>query len=153
PVSLTPATRELLVVPNLLRLYVTLVAKGRVVSPSTSYELFELFLDELILCDDRIGQAGLDALSQMANAVLVERSTGIPRVQFAAREAINPLLSLGVLTASTGMTLQFGHQTWTEFLAVRKALSHSESLSDFIRKHKPLPFIRPSVRAFFFYLR
>lgn len=49
--------------------------------------------------------------------------------------------------------ISFSHQTLLDTLAVRDSLSKGDTLKGFILRHPPMPFIRPSVRCFLFYLR
>ena len=49
--------------------------------------------------------------------------------------------------------MKFSHQTLRECITVRAALAKKQTLAQFILQHPQLPFIRPAVRAFFFYLR
>jgi hypothetical protein len=146
-------TRPLLLVPNILKLYVTLALSGIVAAVATPYEVFEVFIDELILKNDQIGVAGLKTLYRMATDQLSSRSSITPRAKFAASEALAPLLSLGVLAERRAGILEFEHQSWSEILSVRAAIVEGQTLRDFVKAHPPLPFIRPIVRAFFFYLR
>ena len=148
------STRELVRVPNHLKLYAELAQRRGIHAISSStYDLFELFIDELILKNDELGSAAVDALYEMAAVQLTERSTGMHRARFSMPAAIAPLLSLGVLTEQTPGRLHFGHQTWGEVLSVRRALSVGETIRAFIKSHKPFPFVRPAVRAFLLYLR
>ena len=151
--AVTSKTRSLLVVPNILKLYVTLALSGIVRAVATPYEVFELFIDELILKNDHIGVSGLETLYSMANDQLSSRSSILPRAKFAASEALAPLFSLGVLAERRPGTFEFEHQSWIEILSVRAAIAEGQTLRAFIKAHPPLPFIRPIVRAFFFYLR
>jgi hypothetical protein len=58
-----------------------------------------------------------------------------------------------VLIETSSGVLAFSHQTLAECITVRAALAKNQSLAQFILDHPQLPFIRPAVRAFFFYLR
>lgn len=153
PATLPAKQRRLLCVPHLLQLFATLVERGSSVLATAPYELFECFLNELVLKNPLLGPTAIVALQKMAEDQLSERAGSIPQARFAHPQAISHLLSLGILIERTPGGLQFGHQTWGEVLSVRMALANGQTLGKFIHAHPALPFIRPIVRAFLFYLR
>jgi hypothetical protein len=63
------------------------------------------------------------------------------------------LKSQEVLLENSSISLEFSHQTLRDCIAVRAALAKNQTLAQFILAHPQLPFIRPAIRAFFFYLR
>ncbi|MBV9772831.1 MAG: hypothetical protein JO040_02735 [Gemmatimonadetes bacterium] len=66
---------------------------------------------------------------------------------------VQRLISQQVLSEPVFGVLSFSHQTLLDCLAVHGALARGEALLDFIHSKRPVPFIRPTVRVFFFYLR
>lgn len=154
PSSVPAKTRTLLTIPNILKLYVTLREHGIFPTAVTSYELFEIFIQELVLKNTFLGVDALKLLYKMAEDQLSARSSTVPRARFAQKEEMVALLcSLDILTERRLGILEFGHQTWGEVLSVRSAIEQGQTLNEFIKSHTPLPFIRPAVRAFFFYVR
>jgi hypothetical protein len=63
------------------------------------------------------------------------------------------LISQEVLWDPSPASLSFSHQTLADCLIVRSALAKNKTLEEFILDDHQLPFIRPAVRAFFFFLR
>jgi hypothetical protein len=154
PASVPVKTRTLLAVPNILKLYVTLREHGILPVAVTSYDVFEIFIEELVLKNTALGVDALKLLYKMATDQLSARSSTVPRAKFAEKEEmVASLCSLGILAERRLGTLEFAHQTWGEVLSVRSAIEKGQNLSEFITSHTPLPFIRPAVRAFFFYVR
>jgi len=154
PASVPLKTRTLLTVPNILKLYVTLREHGIFPTAVTAYELFEIFIEELVIKNTTLGVDALKLLYKMAKDQLSARSSTVPRARFAEKaEMIASLCSLEILAERRLGILEFGHQTWGEVLAVRSAIEQGQNLNEFIKSHTPLPFIRPAVRAFFFYSR
>jgi hypothetical protein len=154
PTSVPLKTSALLTVPNILKLYVTLREHGILAAAVTSDELFEIFIQELVLKNTALGVDALKLLYRMAKDQLSSRISIVPRARFAEKEEmVAALCSLEILAERQLGTLEFAHQTWGEVLSVRSAIEQGQTLNEFIESNTPLPFIRPAVRAFFFYLR
>lgn len=152
--SLNAALPQLLCNPRMLAIFEEIVRRGTVPQASTSQELTERYLDAVVLRDRRLGEDAMTHLERMGRDMLARRKHSLPelgaRLPDAMRQA---LLSAGVLLESGHRNLTFGHQTLLDVLAVRAALSAGETLLDFICGQPATPFVRPSVRSYFFYLR
>lgn len=146
--------KDALCTPQILKLYVR-IAQEKGISPefSTPYRLFELFTHDLIESNPSLGQPAVRALEEMAFKLLERRTSGCHRREFPDQNMVEPLCSLGVLYAPNDNQVKFAHQTLQESFSVRRALSEGMGLQEFIRALAPLPFIRASVRAFFFSMR
>jgi ATPase family associated with various cellular activities (AAA) len=154
PSSLSIELRELLQLPQHLRIYEKLAKLGKGLNPASSYELYDSFLDEVIVRDPDLGNKAMLAMQKMADYLVQKRTQSCPKATFEAEEGlVKRLISQEVLWASTPGTLSFSHQTLTDCLIVRSALAKNQTLVKFILDHPQLPFIRPAIRAFFFYLR
>jgi Effector-associated domain 7/SEFIR domain len=146
--------RQLLSLPQNLKIYGQLAAKG-VISESTSiYQLHEEFIEELIRKNPQMGNSAIETLQSMADYLLEHRTWNLPRRKFNCSDEIyRELSSLGVILKKDNDKLSFSHQTLAECLMVRSNLDKEISFTDFIQVRVQLPFIRPAVRAFLFYLR
>ncbi len=146
--------RQLLRLPQNLKMYGQLAVKG-VVSESTSiYQLHEEFIEELIRKNPQMGNSAIETLKSMADYLLEQRTWDLPRRKFSCSdETFRELSSLGIILTKDNNKLAFSHQTLAECLMVRSNLDKEISFTDFIKDRVQLPFIRPAVRAFLFYLR
>jgi len=149
--------RQLLQIPQNLHLYEKL-AKLRtgLQQPTSSYELCNSFLEEVVVKNSQLGSEALIALQNMARQLMQQRSQSYSKSAFNPGESIvRQLISQEVLLepkASPGF-LKFSHQTLADCLTVRANLAENKTLTEFILDYPQLPFIRPTVRAFFFFLR
>lgn len=154
PDGVTENLKSTLRIPQNLDLYAKIAKMGRVQGVQSVYQLRERFLQEVIVKDDELGEEALEALQEMASRLVNDRSQSLPRSAFDGSEAvIQRLVSQEVLSEPTDGQLTFAHQTLGDNLAIREPISRGETLQQFINDHPPLPFIRPAVRSFFFYLR
>lgn len=154
PDSLRPELRDLLQLPQNLRLFEKIAKHGSVAAPLTAYELNECYLEEIVEKDSILGMQALSALQEMALRLLRQRTQNFPRSSFSSDDStLQRLISQEVLFDPSPGTLGFSHQTLVENLIVRSELARGSGLVEFICEHPPLPFIRPTVRAFLFFLR
>jgi hypothetical protein len=141
-------------VPQNLRIYEKLAKLGKVLQPASGYELYDSFLEEVVAKNPRLGGEALVALQQMAEHLMHQRSQSCRKVAFGANEdVVRELISQEVLLETSVGVLAFSHQTLADCLIVRANLAKNRTLAQFILAHPQLPFIRPAVRAFFFFLR
>ena len=152
--TLNAALPQLLCNPRMLAIFEEIVRRGTVPQASTCQELTERYLDAVVLRDRRLSEDAMTHLERMGRDMLVRRKLSLPERGIHLPEAMRQaLLSAGVLLESSHRNLTFGHQTLLDVLAVRAAQSAGETLLDFIRRQPATPFVRPSVRSYFFYLR
>lgn len=69
------------------------------------------------------------------------------------REEIRILQSLHILEKSGYSKLRFGHQTYLDLILVRNAIRQGKTLPAYAGELPPVPFVRPIIRTYFFYLR
>jgi len=94
------------------------------------------------------------ALQSMADHLMHNRSQSCSKAVFnVGEEIVRHLISQEVLWDPSPGSLSFSHQTLADCLVVRSTLAKNRTLEEFILDHPQLPFIRPAIRAFFFFLR
>jgi len=151
---LTPELRTLLQIPQNLRIYEKLAKLSVQLQPASAYELYNSFLEEVVVKKQHLGTEAILALQNMAEKLMQQRKKQYPKISFGTSEDIvRHLISQEVLLESLPSLLEFSHQTLAECITVGAALAKNQTLAQFILAHPQLPFIRPAVRAFFFYLR
>lgn len=152
--DLNSELQTLLQLPQNLRIYEKLEKVRTILQPSSAYELYNIFLEEVVAKNQQLGDEALAALQDMAEYLMQRRSQSYPKVSFeAAGEIARGLISQEVLLETSPGFLAFSHQILADCLIVQANLAKSKTLVQFILEHPQLPFIRPAVRAFFFYLR
>ncbi|BCL39679.1 NACHT domain-containing protein [Nostoc sp. MS1] len=152
--QITPELKALLQIPQNLRIYGKLANLGILLQSPSVYDLYNSFVEEVVVKNPRLGSEAIVALQNMAEQMMQQRSQSYPKVSFkTSEEIITELNSQQVLWEKSPGTLAFSHQTLGDYITVRAALSKNQTLADFILEHPQLPFIRPAIRAFFFYLR
>ena len=152
--SISNELKALLVSPQNLSLYERVCNSSASKDLVSEYDLYDLYLDQVVLHSTALGQSALDLIFYISDELVNQRSTSIPVEKDMDREAIRHLVSKGVLRYVSGdKRVSFGHQSMGDFAVVRSAASNKETLLEYIQSHEPLPFIRPSVRSFFFFLR
>lgn len=146
--------QALLQIPQNLRIYGELAKRGIQLQPASAYELYNSFLEEIVVKNQTLGNEAIAALQNMAEELMRWRSQSCSKVSFGtSEEIIRQLISQEVLSENSHGSLEFSHQTLRECITVRAALAKNQTLAEFILEYPQLPFIRPAVRAFFFYLR
>jgi hypothetical protein len=154
PDQLPPDLRELLRNPHQLSLFDRIVRKGISAKDIRPCDLHDLYITETISRADDLGPETASLLENAAEMLTRERTQRLARSRFGVDERVlQRLLSERILLESTPGYFAFAHQSLTEALVVRHELGQGNTLTDLIRSHAPLPFIRPVVRSFFFHLR
>ncbi len=152
--NIIPELRALLQIPQNLRIYEKLAKLDVPLQPASAYELYNSFLEEVVVKNPTLGTEAIVALQNMAEKLMQQRTKLYSKVAFGTTEnIIQQLKSQEVLLENSSSSLEFSHQTLRECITVRAALAKNQTLAQFILDHPQLPFIRPAVRAFFFYLR
>ena len=154
PRTVSSQLRELLQLPQNLRLYGELAKGKTALQPTSEYELCNSFIEEVVA--KPLGNQALNALYTMASYCMEQRSNSYSKIAFKTDEnIIRQLISKEVLQErkNSSNDLTFSHQTLADCLTVRANLAKNKTLTEFILSHPQFPFIRPAIRAFFFYLR
>jgi len=143
------ATRELIRNPRELALYVELAQQGGSFNVVTSQALAQRYLATVVQANCALGDAAMQAIEAMALEMLRLRSLAVPKLRFSAsQDTLRTLLSHHVLIEMQDGQLTFGHQTLLDVLVISGAVRQGVSLSEFIQKLSPVPFVRPSIRSF-----
>ena len=146
--------RQLLVLPQNLRLFEAIATRGGRCNIHTAYELHEVYLQEVVVKDPDLGAPAMAVLQTLADRLLDERSQSIHSAAFPGDESIRRgLVSNEVLFEDPSGCVGFSHQTLFDSLAVYSSLARGEDLTGFIKAHPPFPFLRAAVRTFVFHLR
>lgn len=152
--KITPELQALLQIPQNLRIYERLAKLGVSLQPASAYELYNSFLEEIVVKNPTLGNEAIVALQNIAEQLMLSRSQSYSKASLGmSEEIVRLLISQEVLLENSPGTLEFSHQTLRECITVRASLAKNQTLAQFILQYPQLPFIRPSVRAFFFYLR
>ncbi|MDF5716046.1 MAG: caspase family protein [Rhizonema sp. NSF051] len=152
--QITPELQALLQLPQNLRIYKDLAKLGIPLQQASAYELYNSFLEEVVVKKLTLGTEAIVALQNMAQLLMQKRTQKCSKVSLGMSEDIvRQLISQEVLLEKSPGVLAFSHQTLADCITVQAALAKNQTLAQFILDHPQLPFIRPAVRAFFFYLR
>lgn len=147
-------TRALLANPRNLSLFVDLGKRSSYRNVATAQELIEAYLDAVVSGDPNLGTSAMVAIEKMASEMLSARRYLLPRSQVDVDDGmLLRLLSVNVLHRGDRPEVGFGHQTLLDALAIRGAVRSRLRLFEFINTLRPVPFVRPAIRAFFEYLR
>jgi len=147
--SIEAATRELIRNPRELALFVELAQREGSFNVVTSQGLAQRYLDTIVRADPTLGDASVQAIEDIADAMLKSRSLSIPYQRFSAsQDVLRRLQSLNVLQDTHDGKLMFGHQTLLDVLVISGAMRQGVSLEKFIQDLQPVPFVRPSIRSF-----
>lgn len=142
-------TRELILNPRELDLFVELALKDGSFNVVTSQALAQKYLNTIVRDDNLMGDEAVKAIESIAVEMLKARSLSIPYQRFNASDNIRrALLSHNVLHETDDGKLTFGHQTLLDVLIISDGLRKGISLNEFIQELPPVPFIRPSIRSF-----
>lgn len=142
-------TRELIRNPRELALFVELAKRGGCFNVVTSQALAQRYLDTIVQADSALGDAAIQAIEGIADAMLKFGSLSIPHQRFSAsQDVLRRLNSLNVLQKTHDGDLTFGHQTLLDVLVISGALRKGLTLNEFIQGLSPVPFVRPSIRNF-----
>lgn len=152
--NLDATTRRLLQNPRELALFADIAARTRHgFNVATSQALARKYLETIVQGDSELGMEAMQDIENMANAMLASRRLALPHsVAGLSDGTIRRLLSVGVLHENESSELAFGHQTLLDVLVVSAAERNRLSLSAFIKSLPPVPFVRPTIRAYVAYL-
>ncbi|QKS23601.1 AAA family ATPase [Vreelandella titanicae] len=149
-VSTTDATtRDLICNPRELALFAELAQQRGSFNIVTSQELAQRYLAIIVQGNSALGDEAMRAIENIAAEMLKLRSLTVPSQRFTASQDIRrTLLSNKVLHQAENGQLTFGHQTLLDVLVTSGAVRQAETLSEFIQRLSPVPFVRPSIRSY-----
>lgn len=152
--SLSEELKQLLIIPQNLRLFYSLAQKGLKVEEIEGHDLYDSYIREIIEKDSVLGEKVIIPLQELAADLLKQRSYVFPKNRLTIDDiAIQRLLSHQVVTEVNASQLMFSHQTLTDALRIRLAQQNGITLVDFVNLQPQFPFVRPAVRAFIQSLR
>jgi len=147
--TIDAATRELIRNPRELALFVELAKREGSFNVVTSQAMGQRYLNTIVKADPTLGDTAMQAIEDIADAMLKSRSLSISNQRFnASQNILRRLQSLNVLLETHDGKLTFGHQTLLDLLVISGALRRGVSLNEFIQDLPPVPFVRPSIRSF-----
>ncbi len=147
--TIDAVTRELIRNPRELALFVELAQRDGSFNVVTSQALAQRYLDTIVQADPALGDAAMQAIEAIAEAMLKSRSLSIPHQRFSAsQDILRRLCSLNVLQKTYDGNLTFGHQTLLDVLVISGTVRKGITLNEFIQGLPPVPFVRPSIRSF-----
>lgn len=154
PSVLSPEQQALVCNPRMLRMFLDIAGKGILSPAATTHDLANAYLDRMVVQNTSLGSAALAGLQTLATRMIRKKRLSLPRWHVEIADAILLcLLSEGVLLKTESDNYAFSHQTLVDVLAVEHAQSQYLTLVRFIQSMPAVPFIRPTVRTFFFSLR
>ena len=154
PGQVNSALKQLLVTPRLLALFEEIFRRGQLSNANTAQELTQHYLDTVILKNPSLGSPAMEQVERLSKQMLDQRRLDMPRLRANIPDTIaTALRSEGVICETTNGGIAFSHQTLLDVLAVSSAERAGQSLYSFIRNQPATPFVRPSIRTFFFHLR
>ena len=145
--------RALICNPRMLKMFLDIAEKGAIPATVTAYSLSEIYLDKIIMQNELLGSSALEALRALSARMIAEKRLSISkRLVSIDDKQLQILLSEGILLETSAGNCTFSHQTLVDVLAVEYARNQGQSLSKFMASMPAVPFIRPTIRYFFFSL-
>ena len=152
--QLNPDLKELLCLPQNLSLFEKVSGFNGVFNVRTTYDLYKAFIDYTLKQDKDIEGQVLEKIFSIAEKLLKEREHSLSKTGINIDEHIlHSLVSKGVLNEEADGKIGFSHQTLFDNFVASSALQNGTTLSKLILEHPPLPFYRPSVRSYLFFVR
>ncbi|GET34908.1 hypothetical protein PbJCM13498_37710 [Prolixibacter bellariivorans] len=152
--QLNPDLKELLCLPQNLSLFERLSGFQGVFNVRTTYDLYKAFIDFSLLQDTDLVDHIFEKIFSFADKLLKEREHSLPKTVINIDEHIlHHLISKGVLNEEADGKVGFSHQTLFDNFVANNALKSGITLTQLILSHPPLPFYRPSVRSYLFFVR
>ena len=152
--QLNPDLKELLCLPQNLSLFEKVSGFNGVFDVRTTYDLYKAFIDYTLKQDKDIEGQVFEKIFSIAEKLLKEREHSLHKMSINIDEHIlHSLISKGVLNEEADGKIGFSHQTLFDNFVASSALQNGTTLSKLILEHPPLPFYRPSVRSYLFFVR
>lgn len=146
--------KDLILVPQNLRLFYEIIIRGASISDIEGYDLYDVYTREVIENDPMLGANVVLALEDISSNLLRKRSYQFHRDSLALnRDDIQRLLSSEVIIELNQYEMMFAHQTLADALRIRQATRQNIALKEFVYSQPQFPFVRPAVRAYILALR
>jgi hypothetical protein len=151
--TLDDITRAVITNPRELAMFVDVVRRSGRLNVSTSQELSRRYLETLVRDDPALGDPALGLIENIADSMLKARRLDLPRSQLGLPDhMLLRLLSVEVLHPNSSGRIEFGHQTLLDVLVVSRAERRGLTLKALIEELPPVPFVRPTIRAYVAFL-
>lgn len=152
--QLNAGLQKLLCLPQNLSLFEGLTLYEGIFNVRTTYELYDAFIEYTLKQDPDLDDSVFDKIHSLVSKLLKEREHSVSKVGLnIEEELLQKLISKGVLNQEANRNIGFSHQTLLDNFVASHALKNDISLTQLILKNPPLPFFRPSVRSYIFFLR
>ena len=139
--------------PRMLKMFLDIAENDAIPTTATAYSLSEIYLDKIIMQNELLGSSALEALRALSARMIGEKRLSIPKRLVSIDDKQRQiLLSEGILLETAAKNYTFSHQTLVDVLAVEYARDQGQTLSMFMASMPAVPFIRPTIRYFFFSL-
>ncbi len=149
PDGLSKELQNLLIIPQNLKLFYTLIERGQSPEVIQADELHDNYIQTVVAEDPLLGNDVVSALEVLAQRLLDDRSYQFSDSLLSLSNTVTQrLLSSDVLTRVTSNQLMFSHQTLADAMRVRLAIKSGNDLTSFVLSQAQLPFVRPSVRTY-----
>ena len=146
-------TREIILTPRELALFVGLAQNKYNSKAITSWELAQEYIETVISKNSRLGNETVKRIEDISVEMLKKRHLSITRQRLPFSDTERHILcSLNVIIETERGNFTFGHQTLFDIFVIWKAIRDGMTLSDFIKSLTPVPFVRPCIRSFLDYL-
>lgn len=154
--EITPAQQRLLTSPYMLRIYYELRSNGLKPSQSNDIDLLDDYLEFALKRGKELDAQNRmkEALYRVAKEMLRVRQVEVMKESVDLKTfELRLLASHHILEKVGNYKLRFGHQTYIDLILVKNAIAKKISLAQYASELPAVPFIRPIVRTYFFYLR
>ncbi len=146
--QLSDKLKNVLVIPQNLRLFYELLHKGMTIDEIGEHDLYDIYLQELVEKDANLGQVVLNTLQETSLGLLKLRSYEFQKRSLdVSPDQLQYLLSKQIIMEVGPNQLMFSHQTLADALRIRQAFQNGTTLLAFSTSQPQLPFIRPAVRS------
>jgi hypothetical protein len=154
PESIKDELKTLLIIPQNLRLFHSLVEQHFDITKIHGHDLHDVYIRECIENDDLLGVDVIEALYSISETLMENRCYQFSYSRLKLEEKkIKRLLSCEILTKGNGQELMFSHQTLADTLRIQKAQKDNINLCQFILSQPQLPFLRSTIRTYIQSLR
>jgi hypothetical protein len=146
--QLSDKLKNVLVIPQNLRLFYELLHKGMTIDEIGEHDLYDIYLQELVEKDTNLGRVVLNTLQETSLGLLKQRSYEFQKRSLdISPDQLQYLLSKQIIMEVGPNQLMFSHQTLADALRIRQAFQNGTTLLEFSTSQPQLPFIRPAVRS------
>ncbi|WP_044415458.1 AAA family ATPase [Halarcobacter anaerophilus] len=150
--QINSSLKDLLTIPQNIKLFVEIYDKISYANILTEYDLFNSFVDEVIIKDELLGLEALELLGEMSFYCISNRTMNISNDRFQKKQKILQRLKSQEIVQIKSNMIKFSHQTLLDIFVIRTSINKNENFLDFITSTPQFPFIRPIVRSYFFIL-